>query len=108
MAIVLLYVHFPPSLRTAIHHTLLHGLRENGLLIIEAFHPTQLGRPSGGPKDVSMLYTLEQLRGDLASVPDATFDEIVAIEQETILDEGPGHRGPAYLTRLVAQKRVAR
>ena len=104
-ALVLTYVHFPPAIRSAIHRRLLGGLATGGVLILEAFHPTQLGRSSGGPKDITMLYTLDMLRDDLAGVPDATFEELEAWEGETALDEGPGHRGAAKVTRIVARRR---
>lgn len=103
-ALVLVYVHFPQEVRAAIHRALLHGLRIGGLLILEAFHPNQLGRASGGPKDLAMLYTLDLLRADLASVDDAAFEELLAWEGETRLDEGPGHLGEARITRLVARR----
>lgn len=101
-ALVLVYVHFPPELRTAIHHRLLGALRPGGVLVLEAFHPSQRGRSSGGPKDGAMLYTLEALRTDLASAPGGPFEERVAWEGEVELDEGPGHQGAASVTRLVA------
>jgi len=103
-ALVLIYVHFPPSVRATIHRTLLSALRVGGLLILEAFHPSQIGRTSGGPKDVTMLYTLDLLRADLAAVPDSAFEELLAWEGETRLDEGPGHHGDALVTRLVARR----
>ena len=102
--LVLVYVHFPPTRRPSIHRALLAGLRVGGVVILEAFHPSQIGRASGGPKDVSMLFTLELLRSDIADVPDARFEEIVAWEGETVLDEGPGHHGAAMVTRLVARR----
>lgn len=105
-ALVLIYVHFPQTVRSAVHTKLLSGLRVDGIMILEAFHPSQLGRASGGPKDVTMLYTLDQLRADLAAVPGAAFEELLAWEGETRLDEGPGHHGDAQVTRLVA-KRIA-
>jgi hypothetical protein len=105
-ALALIYLHFPQTVRAAVHTKLLAALRIGGVVILEAFHPSQLGRTSGGPKDVTMLYTLDQLRADLAAVPDAAFEELLAWEGETRLDEGPGHHGDAQVTRLVA-KRIA-
>lgn len=104
-AVVFIYLHLPPSVRRTIHQALWSSLRDGGLIIVEAFHPQQLAYTSGGPKDPTMLYTLELLRADLASVQGMTFDEVVAWEGETVLDEGPGHQGPAYVTRLVARRR---
>lgn len=103
-AVVLIYVHFPPALRTLVHQRMLAALRDGGMLILEAFHPAQLGRTSGGPKDVSMLYTLEMLREDVAAAAADTFEEIVAWEGETRLDEGPGHQGIANVVRLVVRR----
>jgi hypothetical protein len=74
------------------------------LVLLEAFHPRQLGLASGGPKDLGMLFTLDMLRADLASVPGATFEELLSSEGETMLDEGPGHQGSAAVTRLVARR----
>jgi SAM-dependent methyltransferase len=106
-ALVLMYVHFPPAQRARIHRRLLSALRPGGVLVLEAFHPTQLGRASGGPKDVTMLYTLAMLRDDLAGAA-ARFEVLQATETEVDLDEGPGHRGPAQVTRLVAQRATDR
>jgi SAM-dependent methyltransferase len=105
-AVVLVYVHFTPAERAAIHARLLQALRVDGVLILEAFHPDQIGRTSGGPKDASMLYTLGNLRDDVARVPGASFEEVVAWEGETQLDEGPGHQGAARVVRFVVRRRA--
>jgi hypothetical protein len=80
------------------------GLRCGGWLILEAFHPLQLGYSSGGPKDITMLYTLQTLRNDLSA---AGLQEALAWEGEVLLSEGTGHQGPAYVTRYVAQRAVS-
>jgi SAM-dependent methyltransferase len=100
-AIVLTYVHLPAAWRRQAHRRLATGLASGGLLILEAFHPLQLGRPSGGPKDATMLYTLDSLRDDFGG----SFDELVGWEGEVALDEGPGHQGPAVVTRYVGARR---
>lgn len=96
-AVVLTYVHLPPPLRSTVHRQAAQALRPGGRLILEAFHPDQLGRSSGGPKDVALLYRLETLRADFAGY----LDEIVGWEGEIELDEGPGHQGLARVTRWV-------
>ena len=99
-AVVLTYLHLPPPLRTPVMHKLVQALKPGGVLLLEAFHPRQLQYSSGGPKNEAMLYTLDMLRGDLA----AGMQELLASESETLLDEGPGHQGPAYVTRYIGQK----
>ena len=99
-AVVLTYLHLPPPLRTPVMHKLVQALKPGGVLLLEAFHPRQLQYNSGGPKNEAMLYTLDMLHGDLA----ADMQELLASESETLLDEGPGHQGPAYVTRYIGQK----
>lgn len=100
-ALVLVFVHLPPAIRAQVHQRLLQALKHGGLVLIEAFTPKQLHLRSGGPKDVAMLYTLDQLRADFA----ADTRELLGLECETQLDEGPGHHGPAHVVRGVWQKR---
>ena len=99
-AVVLTYLHLPPPLRTPVMHKLVQALKPGGVLLLEAFHPRQLQYNSGGPKNEAMLYTLDMLHGDLA----ADMQELLASESEILLDEGPGHQGPAYVTRWIGQK----
>lgn len=104
-AVVLTYVHLPDTLRATVHQRLMNALRPGGLFMLEAFHPRQLGYSSGGPKAEPMLYTLDMLRADLQDALAHGVTELLAWEGQGHLDEGPGHQGPAYLTRLVAQRR---
>lgn len=103
-AVALIYVHLSAPLRTQVLHRALRALRPGGVLVLEAFHPQQLtGYTSGGPKQVELLYTLEQLRADAASagVPST---ERFAREGNTQLNEGPGHQGLAFVTQWVVQR----
>jgi SAM-dependent methyltransferase len=98
--VVLTFLHLSPALRTDVHRRLVQALKPGGLLILEAFHPRQLDFNSGGPRDAAMLYPLESLRADFEGL----LDEILAWEGETSLDEGPGHQGPAWVSRWVGQR----
>ena len=98
-AVVLTFVHLPPTIRAAAHRRLMQALRPGGLLLLEAFHPRQLPLRSGGPKDEAMLYTLSMLRQDFAGL-----DECLGEEVETHLDEGPGHQGPAQVVRWIGRR----
>ena len=66
-AVVVVYLHLPSILRPKVMADLARALHPGGVLILEAFHPNQLGLTSGGPKDVDMLYTLQVLRADRGS-----------------------------------------
>ncbi len=99
-ALVLIYTHLPKSFRQRAHRALARGLVQGGWIFLEAFHPLQLAHTSGGPKEVDMLYTPEQLSAD--------FDGIIAPELtwhgEIHLAEGPGHQGLAHVTRWIGQR----
>lgn len=101
-----IYLHLPAPLRRRVHGRMLEALAPGGWFVLEAFHPRQLGRPSGGPKDVAMLYTLADLTADIAASGRDAFEIVAAEETDTTLDEGPGHRGPAVVTRIVARRRA--
>lgn len=100
-ALVLVFVHFPAGLRQVIHRRLLKALKPGALVLLEAFSPRQLQRNSGGPKDLGMLYTLENLRSDFAPA----MHELMAEECDIDLNEGSGHQGLAHVVRTVWQTR---
>lgn len=93
-AVVLVYIHLPPGLRTRVHLAAQKALKPGGVVILEAFTPRQLGRPSGGPPRAEMLYEPDQIRADFP----ALLWETLA-EQEVALDEGSLHRGAAMVVR---------
>jgi SAM-dependent methyltransferase len=99
-AVVLVYTHVPSAIRTGAHQRLAAGLAPGGWLILEAFHPEQLRHHSGGPKDPDMLCTPAQLDADFAGL----LAPVLSWHGETTLDEGPGHQGPAHVTRWVGQR----
>jgi 2-polyprenyl-3-methyl-5-hydroxy-6-metoxy-1,4-benzoquinol methylase len=97
--IVCIYAHFPPEIRAGIHQRALGWLKPGGTVIMEAFNPEQLPRTSGGPKDITMLYTPEMLMQDFEDV------EEISISLELVtLDEGPLHQGKAEVIRMIAKK----
>lgn len=99
-AVVIIFTHLPDSIRQAAHRRLALGLKPGGRLIMEVFHPEQMRYQSGGPRDVSMLYTTEQLTDDFAGLlaPELLW------HGEITLSEGPGHQGPAVVTRWIGRK----
>ena len=99
-AVVLTFVHLPPAIRHAAHRRLAAALRPGGVLLLEAFHPSQLKHISGGPKAPEMLYTLQTLREDFAGA----LTEVLGWEGEVTLDEGPGHQGLAHVTRWIGRQ----
>ena len=103
-AVVLTYVHLPPRWRALAHQRLVLGLRPGGWLVLEAFHPKQLGYRSGGPKEEALLFTREMLQSDMSVFSASELHEVMAWEGEVQLEEGSGHQGLGYVTRYLAQR----
>jgi 2-polyprenyl-3-methyl-5-hydroxy-6-metoxy-1,4-benzoquinol methylase len=97
--IALIYAHLHKSKRRDIHQKLVEGLKPEGHLILEAFSKQQLENTSGGPKDLEMLYDLDDLLEDFVELKIKHADEI-----ELELEEGKHHEGTANIIRLLAQK----
>jgi len=97
--IALIFAHLPPAERMNMHKSVSNSLRPGGTLILELFHPDQLGRTSGGPKVPEMLYSPDLLKDDF---PDIEYSALNRLE--TTLSEGSYHRGKAILTRGVGTK----
>jgi SAM-dependent methyltransferase len=99
-AIAFIYAHFPPSIRKKIHQKAITWMKPRGKIILEIFNPKQLQNTSGGPKDLSMLYTEEMLRDDFEGLA------IDVLETKTIvLNEGKHHQGKADIIQFVATKK---
>lgn len=97
--VALIYFHLPPALRIETHQRIANTVKPGGYLIVEAFHPKQLAYSSGGPKNKEMFYTAEMLNSNFAG-----WEFLEKLEGEVILNEGSGHMGKGYVTRLFARK----
>ncbi|WP_396638311.1 class I SAM-dependent methyltransferase [Maribacter sp. R77961] len=92
----LCYAHFPEEIRKQAHQNLIQFLKPNGIVIFEAFSKSQLGKPSGGPKDEAMLFSIEEIKKEFPSL------EFKILKEENIeLKEGIFHRGDAAVIRFV-------
>lgn len=97
--LALIYTHMPPGSRQAYHQKLSECLKTGGTLILEGFSKAQINNNSGGPGNVDMLFSEEELQADFAG-----FSSLRINETEVELDEGPFHKGKANVIRLVGLK----
>jgi SAM-dependent methyltransferase len=103
-AIGLIYAHFSAPKKSRIHQKLSGYLTPGGILIFEAFsknHLTFIERNPkvGGPRDVDMLFSREEMLADFKD-----YDTIVLSEEEADLEEGPYHIGTGSVIRFVGRK----
>ncbi len=97
--IVLSFAHMPASIRPQIHQKLLRYLKPGGKLFLVGFSQAQLGLNSGGPKDLSMLYSKESLQKEFTGLSQVQTESCT-----DILEEGNYHVGEAKLIQLIGTK----
>lgn len=99
--VVAIFVQFAdPDMRQRLFDHMKRTLKPGGVLVLQGYTPEQLAFGTGGPREVSHLYTPDLLQEHFGDM------EILALERyERELDEGIGHRGPSALIGLVARRR---
>jgi 2-polyprenyl-3-methyl-5-hydroxy-6-metoxy-1,4-benzoquinol methylase len=96
----LFFAHFPANLRQDFHQKVVQIVKTAGYVIFEAFHKNQLHYSSGGPKDLAMLFSLEEVEKEFSGL------KILMLEDKIIdLDEGLYHQGKAHVVRMIATKK---
>ena len=88
-----------PPQRAAIFAGIKQTLKPGGLLLMQGYRPKQLDYKTGGPSDVTRLYTrelLEEAFGD--------FSALDISEHDSVIQEGTGHAGMSALIDLVGRK----
>jgi 2-polyprenyl-3-methyl-5-hydroxy-6-metoxy-1,4-benzoquinol methylase len=95
----LIYCHMHKNIRRDVHAGFISSLKEGGSIFLEAFSKAQLHRNSGGPKDLNMLFSVEELREDFNLIQIEFLDELILN-----LDAGNFHRGEASIIRMIAKK----
>jgi SAM-dependent methyltransferase len=98
-SVVSIWAHLPAPIRSTLHPRIARALRPGGILLLEHYHPRQLGYGTGGPPDPTMMLTLDEL--------DAAFPEWIRLhtfEGERIVVEGSGHGGKSFVTQAILKK----
>lgn len=95
----LIYVHFPIDQRKTFAERIWSCSKPDGHLIIEVFNETMLRRNTFGPKELSLLYTKENILNDFG-----LFKTELIEEKTVVLHEGAGHDGQADVIRFIGRK----
>lgn len=95
--IVLIYAH--TATRQSNHRKLLKFLKPGGIILLEGFSKNQINNTTGGPKNVEMLFSKEELLEDFNAL-----SYLNIWEEELFLSEGKHHLGKASVIRCVGKK----
>jgi hypothetical protein len=95
----LFFAHFPAHLRQEFHQKVTQVIKTSGCIIFEVFHKNQLNYLSGGPKDLAMLFSVEEVEKEFAGL------KILMLKDKIVdLDEGSYHQGKGHIVRMIATK----
>ncbi len=98
--LVLIFAHFPAEIRKHAHLKLLELLKPGGKILFEAFGKEQLNYTSGGPKDIDMLFSEEEVHNEFPAI---SFDSLST--EKIVLDEGLFHQGEGVVVRCIGTKK---
>ena len=88
----------PPDKIKEVLMSLRTATKKGGTLLIHGYTPQQIELATGGPKDVSLMYTKELFEDVFETV-----EILVNKEYRMQLAEGLGHKGPSALIDFVAK-----
>ena len=63
--VVSIFCHMPSAVRAVVFPRLVEAMAPDGVFLLEAYTPDQIGRGTGGPPDPDLLLTARQLRTEL-------------------------------------------
>jgi SAM-dependent methyltransferase len=99
-AVVAVFIQFAdPAQRERLFANMVRALKSGGVLILQGYTPKQLDYKTGGPGQLSHLYTAELMR---EAFKDLQINELVEYEAE--LNEGARHAGRSALLGLAATR----
>lgn len=98
-SIILIYLHLLEEERTKLYDKISKSLKPGGIFLLEVFSKEQINYQSGGPKNLDLLYSLEELKTNFKD-----FEIIVANKLIINLNEGYLHKGEGSVIRFLAQK----
>jgi len=97
--VVSIWCHMPPKLRESLHHRVVASLKLGGVVLLEAYHPRQLGFKTGGPPVAELMMRASDLKSDFKGLHMVLLEEC---ERQVI--EGVGHTGLSAVTQMIARK----
>jgi len=95
----LLFVHLEKKQRRKLSIKIWENLRIGGRLIMEVFSKDQINYNSGGPKDLDLLYSLDEIKEDFSCFKVDKLEQV-----EYFIKEGKGHNGLANVIRFIGAK----
>ncbi|MFN7930599.1 MAG: class I SAM-dependent methyltransferase [Blastocatellia bacterium] len=97
--IIVIFCHLPQPLRRQVLQRAVAGLQPGGIFLLELYTPKQIEYGTGGPSDLALLASLEDLRQDLDGL-----QLEIAQEVEREIHEGHHHAGQSAVVQILGVK----
>ncbi len=100
-AVGMIFLHLNKDLRKTFFEKAVKSLKPGGTLIFEGYSKEQLGRTSGGPQNLEMLYDMDEIKN--------IFNELnaeIAVKELVSLSESKFHSGEASVIRFVGTRKI--
>lgn len=98
-AVISISAHLDSRLRNRLHTKIRKGLKQDGIFLLEGYNKDQINNDTGGPKDVDMLFSLEELHHDFNG-----FNILHSKDLIRDVTEGDCHGGLAAVSQFIAKK----
>ncbi len=98
-AIISIFCHLPPAVRTQLHQKVCEGLAPGGIFILEGYAKKQINNDTGGPRKIELLMDLEELKHELQPLILSH-----ALETERDIREGAYHDGIGAVVQIIGTK----
>ena len=98
-AIISIFCHLPARLRQDLHRRCIAGLRDDGMILLEAYTPLQLDYNTGGPPVAEMMMDADSVRSELEGLEFLHLQECVRD-----IHEGEFHSGTGAVVQLLAKR----
>ncbi len=97
--IATVFLHLPPVIRSTHFPRLIQYLKTGGTFFLLGFNKRQIDLNSGGPKNIDMLFSREELSNNFSMLHFQKLEEF-----KFDLNEGPKHQGTAEMIEMVGIK----
>jgi len=100
-AVVSIFAHLPSAIRDRLYPLVERALQPGGLILLEAYSEDQLGRVTGGPKDLDLLMTPAKITQGFPNC-----EPVLLREQVREVREGSYHTGEAAVVQFIGRKKA--
>ena len=95
----IIFVHLSTEIRSGFYRKIIESMKPKGKIILELFSKNQLGKDSGGPQDINMLSSIEEIKNNFMDL-----NTLILKEENIFIEEGAKHSGEASVIRFVGEK----